>query len=110
MKLSTLLVIASLGCSTANAAELSYAVTNLLGRPGIEGARGLELRASFGGEYGDKWSVWAGGVRTREISTGHLCHTSVNGARCLQIEQFPAYSYAAINRRFYLRPHDNLKL
>lgn len=107
---AALLLVALLVAAPVWSVELSYSVASLMGRPGLEAARGLELRSTFGGDRGDRWSVWLGAVRSRVVSTGHLCHDPSGGGGCFEIPRLPEFSYIAVNRRFYLRPHDNLKL
>lgn len=105
MKTLGLLMAVSVA-SLAHAAELSYSVTELLDRQGLDSARGLELRAAWGGEHGDAWSAWVGGVTARATSTGWLCH----GGGCWEIDGFAPYRYVAVNRRWYARPGLRWKL
>lgn len=55
---------------------------------------GLELRATFGGERADKWSVWLGFQPERRTQYGV--------AFGLHVDEMPAYGYVAGLRRFNL--------
>lgn len=55
---------------------------------------GLELRATFGGERADKWSVWLGWQPERR--------TQNRAAFGLYVDRMPAYGYVAGLRRFNL--------
>jgi hypothetical protein len=56
---------------------------------------GLELRATFGGEHADKWSVWLGAQPKR--------YTKDGVAFGFPVEEMPGYGYVAGLRRFNLR-------
>lgn len=56
---------------------------------------GLELRATFGGEHADKWSVWLGAQPKRETENGI--------AFGVPVDDMPGYGYVAGLRRFNLR-------
>lgn len=60
--------------------------------PVPDGADGLEIRALWGGEHGDRWSAWLGRQAERVTKEGV--------AFGLPVDRMPAYSYAAVLRRW----------
>lgn len=76
--------------------SLGYGIANQIPTEYVPSMRGgLELRALFGGDDGDKWSVWLGAQSAK--------HTREGWAFKLHIDDMPAYGYVAGLRRFNLR-------
>ena len=93
-------------CLPAHALELGYSITKLRGVGLADTSDGLELRAVFGGEHGDRWAVSAGMFQERPTRDGWYC---VKGD-CIRLGGLPAFEYASITHRWHLRPKPKLNL
>lgn len=77
------------------AGAIGYGIANQLTTdpvPDVGG--GLELRATFGGDRGDRWSIWLGAQPQRR--------TKESFAFGIYVDTMPAYAYVAGLRRFNL--------
>jgi hypothetical protein len=80
----------------ASTVFLGYGVTNQIpDDPVPRSADGLELRALWGGDHGDRWSAWIGRQEARETKEGVAFQ--------LHVDIMEPYNYAAVLRRFNKR-------
>lgn len=76
-------------------ALLGYGVSNQIETEAVpEISGGLELRAMFGGDHGDRWNIWLGAQPERVPREQY--------AYGLYVDEMPAHWYVAGTRRFNL--------